>query len=142
MSGGHAGLDAIVYVSSATRRLSEQDLQQLLECSRARNLREDITGLLLFCDGSFMQYIEGPREPLAQVYASICRDTRHHSLIELVNEPVGAREFAGWSMACASAQLEDFDSLLNSSWRDAAGAGAGGRPLREVWSRLRQANRW
>jgi len=67
--------------------------------ARARNRRESITGVLLYCNGSFLQCIEGPRAGLNRVYASICEDGRHHRISELVREPVTRREYSEWSMA-------------------------------------------
>lgn len=136
-------LNAIVYVSSAVQPVRRDDLNVVLERSRARNLAEQVTGLLLYCEGSFIQYIEGPQAPLSRIYASIRKDPLHHGVIELVNDPVATREFAGWSMAYTPAQIRDFEELVRVSWSaDLAspnGASPGRRLLRQVWLRLREA---
>ena len=91
---------AIVYVSKAARPVTQGDLVELLEGARRRNAKEDITGVLLCADGSFMQYLEGPAAGLLRVYAIIKAHPLHYGLIDLVREPILTREFAEWSMAC------------------------------------------
>src|SRR5471030_38236 len=92
-------LNAIVYVSSAVQPVHRDDLDALLARARVRNLAEQVTGLLLYCEGSFIQYLEGPPAALLRIYASINKDPLHHGIIELLNDPVATREFDGWSMA-------------------------------------------
>ena len=91
---------AIVYVSKAARPIAPDDLVHILEGARRRNVEEGITGVLLYADGYFMQYLEGPKAGLYRVYAVIKTHPLHYGLIDLVREPVHTREFAEWSMAC------------------------------------------
>lgn len=109
---------SIVYVSSATRPMNQSDLDRLLAHAQYRNARDDITGCLLYCDGSFIQLIEGLAEPLQRVYASICADTRHAGIYQIVDEPVDSREFSGWAMGYASADSQDFTTLHGSLLND------------------------
>jgi len=107
---------SIVYTSSAVRLLHDSDLQTLLDKARKRNNEFSITGLLLYCDGNFMQYIEGPRDGLLKVYDIILRDPLHHQIIELANQPVVARDFSEWSMAYRRVDAPDWLRLSTSSW--------------------------
>jgi hypothetical protein len=91
-------LESLVYVSSAVHPDSDAQLFQLLERARARNKRCDVTGLLLFDAGNFMQYIEGPGVGLFEVYEHIKRDPLHTGLIELCREQTDHRAFGSWSM--------------------------------------------
>jgi hypothetical protein len=85
-------------VSAAAQRFSQPEIDALLEQSRARNLSLGVTGLLLYCDGSFMQYFEGPAPGVEQIWSSIRRDPRHSSVTMLFDEPVSERLFTDWSM--------------------------------------------
>jgi hypothetical protein len=98
--GTRSGLGVIVYISKAARPVSHDDLNHLLEHARRRNVQEGITGVLLYADGSFLQYLEGPADGLLRVYATIKAHPLHFGLIDLVREPVREREFAEWAMAC------------------------------------------
>ncbi len=91
---------AIVYVSQAARPVTRDDLLHVLEGARRRNGEEGITGILLYADGYFMQYLEGPKAGLHRVYVVIKTHPLHYGLIDLVREPIQAREFTEWSMAC------------------------------------------
>lgn len=93
------GLWAITYTSAAVRLPTRSELDCLVLKARQRNLRESITGVLLYYDGAFLQCIEGPKAGLDRVYASICADPMHHRISELVHEPIPRREFREWSMA-------------------------------------------
>jgi hypothetical protein len=92
-------LHALVYVSTASRALSNEELQHLLDRARIRNSKEGITGVLLYSHRNFIQYLEGPPAGLERVYAIIKADPQHHGIIELMHEPIQSREFADWSMA-------------------------------------------
>jgi hypothetical protein len=111
-------LGAILYISKAARPMTRTDLAHLSEHARRRNAQEGITGVLLYSEGAFMQYIEGPSDALLRTYAVIKAHPMHFGLIDLVREPIGARAFAEWSMAChwvgegaTQPMAEDFDRL-------------------------------
>jgi hypothetical protein len=95
-------LQSLVYVSSAVRPLSRPEIDDLLERSRARNLRESITGVLLYSHGNFMQCLEGPPEAVQGLYGTIKLDPMHRKVTELFNAQIVSREFADWSMAFRS----------------------------------------
>lgn len=86
-----------------------------------------------------MQYIEGPAQALDGVYARIRARRRHHGVIEFYEGPVSARQFEGWSMAYAPAQMADFLRLSKVSRKAIDGADGGsqaidaGRLLADFW---------
>ena len=92
-------LHCILYVSSAVRLLSETEVGHLLSRARARNEAAGVTGILLHREGSFMQYIEGPKDGLARICRIIQQDPLHTGIIELIDEPISIREFPTVSMA-------------------------------------------
>ncbi len=95
-------LHALVYVSTAKRGLSQAEIDHMLERARARNLKEGVTGVLLYSYGNFMQYIEGPAAGLSTVYEAIRSSPLHGGIIELLREPIARREFLDWTMAFRS----------------------------------------
>jgi hypothetical protein len=95
-------LQALVYVSTASHHLSEAEISHLLDRARERNAKEQVTGVLLYSHGNFMQYLEGPCAGVARVYEHIVADGLHHGIIELVREPIPTREFSDWTMAFRS----------------------------------------
>ena len=91
-------LHTITYTSAAVTEPSIEQIDHLLRKARERNQREGVTGVLLYADGTFHQYIEGPPEGLLRVYDAILRDPLHHHIFEMVREPIARREFHHWAM--------------------------------------------
>ena len=88
----------LVYASSAIQKFDKEELVELLELSRTKNEALDVTGILLYRDGNFIQVLEGPRENVEKIYASITGDDRHRGLMLVVDEEVEERLFPNWSM--------------------------------------------
>ncbi|MBG9386599.1 BLUF domain-containing protein [Caenimonas aquaedulcis] len=91
-------LQALVYMSTAVGTPTREDLDHLLARARARNETHGVTGVLLYSEGSFMQYIEGTQDALDRVYEAIRLDPLHHHIFEVLREPIARREFAQWTM--------------------------------------------
>ena len=106
-------LVSLVYVSSATSEFQSQELHEILRTARNNNQRLDITGMLLYKDGNFMQVLEGPGEAVNGLMSFIEKDSRHRGMIVLIKKPIAERQFTAWSMA--------FKDLNNLSPKDKAG---------------------
>ena len=78
----------------------EQTARNIAEASAAQNRLSDLTGSLLFVDGSFIQILEGPPDAVEKTFERICCDFRHVDvrLIDLTS--VSERLFEDWDMAC------------------------------------------
>ncbi len=133
-------LEAVAYVSSASGLLDEAHLEALLQGARDRNRAEGVTGALLFHDGTFFQYFEGPPEGVQRVYQRILRSPLHHGLIELMRGPVPERAFGRWSMGLVRAPRSVLLQLSQADWdRDrrqfqhAAALPAGAHLLLDFW---------
>ena len=94
-----SALYSLVYTSTASRPLAKSDLEYILTNARKRNLEEDVTGLLLFTDGKFMQYLEGPKSGVLKIFESIKKSKLHEKIVETSRQPIVAREYGDWSMA-------------------------------------------
>jgi hypothetical protein len=104
-------LYSLVYTSTASRPLSKIDLEHILDEARKRNLEEQVTGLLLFTDGKFMQYLEGPETSVLKIFDIIQKSSLHREIVEVSRQPVAVREYGDWSMAF----LEDIDAHSSTS---------------------------
>lgn len=110
----------LVYVSSASPLFTRAELLHLLETSRRNNVRDGITGMLLYKDGNFMQAIEGEAHAVETLHAKIHRDPRHRGLTTLLKGPLSTRAFPGWSMAFRDLHspelvaLTGFNEFLNT----------------------------
>ena len=86
---------------------SEADLQVIAATSARNNKNVDVTGMLLYSDGDFMQLLEGPGNTVEALYARIGLDQRHHKLRRILLEPIDTRAFGDWSMGFARMTRED-----------------------------------
>lgn len=94
----------MVYISRVPRDFGEVELGRVLRVSRARNRRDDITGMLIYSDILVLQILEGPEENVRSCYSRICLDPRH-SGIEVIDERrVDDRAFSDWSMGLGDPQ--------------------------------------
>lgn len=134
-----SALQAVVYVSSAQHFWSQEEIDELLLKSRQRNLREDLTGVLMYREGNVMQYLEGPREALQRVWRSILVDPLHHRVQELTNEPIAQREFADWRMAFSRDTTPLF--LRQQPPGSPVETGMGKSLLQTIWSQTYQRGR-
>ncbi|HEX7637239.1 MAG TPA: BLUF domain-containing protein [Burkholderiaceae bacterium] len=125
---------AIAYVSSSAWSLSDDDLRSIVAESRGRNVESGVTGVLLYCDGNFMQYLEGPDEALLPTYQRIRASTRHHRLNELINQPVSGREFGDWALGFARKRPEDFLRAWAPPWGLERRGGPGAAVMSKFWA--------
>jgi hypothetical protein len=117
---------SLMYASSATEPLSETALDALLARSRSNNALRDLTGMLLYKDGQFMQVLEGDEETVRDTYAAIARDPRHEDVRVLLDTEIDRRQFEDWSMAYRRVSDEDlsrvpgYDPILHDYGRSLA----------------------
>ncbi len=112
-------LHQIVYASSARFTSdAETENKAILESANRFNSTKNITGILLYRGGIFLQLLEGRQADIEDLfYNRIKKDTRHNNVIELVKQPAKARLFPDWSMAYRS--VSDLDvKMINQvlSW--------------------------
>lgn len=109
----------LVYESKVQGDFTEDDLSQLLAYARKRNAQEDITGLLIFHGGYFLQILEGPEENVMNCFKRIKNDDRHDDIWMLARLNMKERGFSRWSMGLSKTQ--DMPDELQESMRDLLG---------------------
>ena len=96
-------LHRLIYVSRCTSADPRPDLQSIVACSRANNLQDGITGILLLLQGGALcQILEGPFAPLNGRFSRIRSDTRHADLRVLQAVPISRRRYPGWPLGFAT----------------------------------------
>ena len=102
----------IVYVSTAVKLMHENQLLDILHNSRLHNAALNISGILLYADGTFIQVLEGKDTVIDALYARIKADQRHKNIITLIDEPINEKSFAQWLMGFAVADRKKTEKLL------------------------------
>jgi hypothetical protein len=94
-------LSCVVYRSRATGPFSRTDLLELTRAAQRRNRAESITGLVMFDEARFFQWLEGPADSLDRVMRSINADGRHTDVQVLAHQRTRVRSFSDWDMKLA-----------------------------------------
>ena len=109
-------LRSIAYISRATRPLIPEDLDALLMDARLFNAGADVTGVLIFHQGRFFQYFEGPDDGVKAVYRRILESSSHTDIKELLNTEMQRRYFDTWHMGFCEAPETALQELANANW--------------------------
>lgn len=89
----------VVYCSRASAEVDEAVVSRIVDTSQRRNRERHITGLLVFGSGIFFQWLEGPREAVTQLMATLRADPRHQDVVALSeSEEMRERMFSDWDM--------------------------------------------
>jgi len=92
-------LKRIIYCSHATVSMDNAlNLSEILGASARNNRRDEITGVLAFADGIFIQAIEGPQHAADGLMTRLRTDARHRDVKVLGEDRAVARAFPIWVM--------------------------------------------
>lgn len=89
----------LVYVSTATRRLTERDLDAIALSSERHNGACSLTGLLLYQGGFFHGILEGAASDVLRRMEAIITDDRHREVRILREQETASRRFSNWSLS-------------------------------------------
>ncbi|MEM1441023.1 MAG: BLUF domain-containing protein [Verrucomicrobiota bacterium] len=78
--------------------LNNQVLAKLAESSYRNNAKNNISGLLILSDETFLQVLEGPDEAVNALYEKIVKSPLHHDVRLLSFQQIASRNFHDWSM--------------------------------------------
>jgi hypothetical protein len=101
----------LMYVSYAAKTLSDKDLEKLLTSSREKNESLDITGMLLYIDGKFIQVLEGEKDAINELYSTIVADPRHKKVNKIIEGKTVTRNFPEWNMGFKSISGKDYHNI-------------------------------
>jgi hypothetical protein len=103
----------VSYVSRTSQPMSSEELLALLLECRKNNRAKNVTGMLLYGNGTFLQAIEGEEETIDGLVEIIKSDPRHERFQLLHRKQIEHREYADWSMG--------FDRVDGESSQDIEG---------------------
>lgn len=101
----------LVYASKETRPLKTEEIYELLSQSRAHNRNLEVTGMLLYSQGSFFQILEGDETTVKALFEKIKRDSRHANVVQIVSEAIYKRTFSDWSMGYAALPAQELERI-------------------------------
>jgi hypothetical protein len=103
----------VIYVSSTVSASAEHDALKFLGQARTANRKHDVSGLMLFVGGHFLQLLEGEPARVDVVCSTIFRDKRDMRMI--LRESIPERQFPEWTMGFEAVQPAEVCRLLDES---------------------------
>lgn len=106
-----------LYVSKATENIDSKSVNKFLEKAIAYNTKNNITGILLFRAGIFLQLLEGDKQLVEDLLEKIEKDNRHSNITRIFSLEKNERLFPNWSMGYH--EISDLDiNMINEflSW--------------------------
>jgi uncharacterized membrane protein (DUF373 family) len=111
----------ISYISSATEPMSTRDLLRLLQSCRENNAGRGVTGMLFYCNGTFLQVLEGEERVIDELLDIIEQDPRHTGMQVIQRKAIKHREYSDWSMGfqrVTERDLQHIEGLRDFSAKD------------------------
>jgi hypothetical protein len=116
-------LISLIYVSRSTEYFHEHEIPDLLHQVRIANAKQEITGMLLYIRGSFLQVLEGQPEIVDAVFSKILIDKRTTQVRSIARDSIPERAFEGWTMMHktldpieAGELIEEPDYFTSPTW--------------------------
>lgn len=129
----------LFYTSSASD-FQPNELERLLEKSRENNNVNGITGILLYCDGVFVQLLEGEISKVKETFERIAKDPRHKDLRNIVATNSPERYFPKWKMGYKHMSAEDLALIEKHENQDIKAYFKSSQPYKLI--RLLSRNHW
>jgi hypothetical protein len=128
----------LLYISQPTHGISKEQLQDILQSSRRNNSTLNITGVLVYGGGLFMQVLEGPEENVLRLYVKILDDQRHRNSLIVFISAANERIFKNWSMGVIESDPLEFQHIseLRAQRLEAVHAKTFTHAMREFVGRL------
>lgn len=103
----------IMYCSRYTGKPEDcqTDLKDILDTARENNPKHDITGVLFYDKGQFIQVLEGEKEVIERLLSTIKEDERHDEVEILMDHQIKDRELDQWNM-----KAFDLSSTSETDW--------------------------
>lgn len=104
----------LVYVSARKEICTKEEIDKILAACQRNNKDLDITGVLLYTDSRFVQYLEGDYDQIMGLYEKIKSDPRHSSVVLISVSTINERLFPSWQMGAKPLNGSGvaFDTLL------------------------------
>lgn len=101
----------LLYLSQRSSLFQEEDTNKILNTAKRCNALHNITGMLMYRKGVFLQFIEGNKEDVITLYNRIKKDPRHKNLSILFTQISQDRIFPYWLMGYREIGADDLDKM-------------------------------
>ncbi len=104
-------------MSDSNQSGSLDTIKSLYSKAKKNNLKNDISGILIYHKGNYLQVLEGRVDDVDKTYNRIAVDTRHRNIIKVINIDIEQRIFEdynfGFTIVKSSSEFEELNEYLN-----------------------------
>lgn len=112
-----SNLYRLVYTSVRKPECTYEEIQNILDSCKKNNPGDNLTGVLLHSKNRFIQYLEGDKDKVRELFEKVKGDPRHTSVNERDFSPITERIFPSWNMGYKDADQLNFHTELSADDR-------------------------
>lgn len=90
-------LKTICYISDLNGDASFTNLKSIYTTAKENNLKNNITGILIYKNNNFLQVFEGIENTVNDTFKKISADTRHRNLFIIIDKKTENRYFEDYN---------------------------------------------
>ena len=83
----------LTYISTAVNLFDNTEINSVLDAVKEQNKILDVSGFLVYKEGTYLQLLEGDKEVVSKLYEKIRSDERHKNVLTLQQSQVSQRVF-------------------------------------------------
>jgi len=102
-------LKTICYISDSKKIETGNNFEDLFEAARANNIKNNITGILIYRNSNFLQVLEGEQTMVDSTFKRIRLDVRHHNLFKIIDTTIEQRFFQDYN--CGFTVINDSQTM-------------------------------
>jgi hypothetical protein len=110
----------LAYVSVRKKNCTDHEIEKILASCKTNNAPLDVTGVLIYSENRFVQYVEGESTVLTSLYDKIKKDARHEKAVMISYSPIASRIFPSWQMGSRKLASDDVNFLTDITTEDKA----------------------
>lgn len=108
----------LAYVSKRKSNCTEEEIEKILAACKKNNPPLNVTGVLLYSDSTFIQYVEGESNELMTLYDKIKKDIRHEKAVMVSYGAITEKIFPSWHMGNRKLASAEVDYLTDITTGD------------------------
>lgn len=108
----------LAYVSVRKSTCTDLEIEKILASCKKNNPPLQITGVLLYSENKFIQYVEGESGDLMTLYDKIKKDPRHEKVVMISYSPIANKIFPSWHMGNRKITSNEIDFMTEINTSD------------------------
>ena len=108
----------LLYISHRSQNCTDLEIKNILQSCQKNNPSIGITGVLMYSEKKFLQYVEGDSTNIFQLYEKIKADSRHNNLALISLTTIQERIFPNWNMGKKQVSSKEIDYLTELTKED------------------------